>query len=69
MIHEALPLVKTIGCYARITNVASKTDAELEALAESDGDTLAGDGAIAADIATRIGNEVFPNEEDEEDDE
>lgn len=33
MIHEALPAVETIGCYARITNVASKTDDELAALA------------------------------------
>lgn len=33
MIHEALPAVRSIGCYARITNVASKTDAELAQLA------------------------------------
>lgn len=33
MIHEALPYVRSIGCYARITNVASKTDDELALLA------------------------------------
>ena len=33
MVHEALPLVESIGCYARITNVTSKTDEELAALA------------------------------------
>ena len=33
MIHEALPQVQGIGCYARITNVAAKTDDELAALA------------------------------------
>ena len=33
MIHEALPAVESIGCYARITNVAEKTDDELAALA------------------------------------
>ena len=33
MIHEALPLVESIGCYARIPNVASKTDEELARLA------------------------------------
>ena len=33
MVHEALPLVESIGCYARVTNVASKTDEELAALA------------------------------------
>lgn len=35
MIHEALPLVKSIGCYARITNISAKTDAELAALASA----------------------------------
>ena len=33
MIHEALPYVETIGCYARIPNVASKTDDDLALLA------------------------------------
>ena len=33
MIHEALPRVESIGCYARIPNVASKTDDELAMLA------------------------------------
>ena len=33
MIHEALPYVESIGCYARIPNVASKTDEELARLA------------------------------------
>jgi radical SAM superfamily enzyme YgiQ (UPF0313 family) len=33
MIHEALPRVESIGCYARIPNVAAKTDDELAMLA------------------------------------
>ena len=33
MIREALPQVTSIGCYARIPNIASKTDGELAALA------------------------------------
>lgn len=33
MIHEALPRVESIGCYARIPNVAAKTDDELALLA------------------------------------
>ena len=33
MIHEALPHVRSIGCYARIPNVAAKTDEELAMLA------------------------------------
>jgi radical SAM superfamily enzyme len=33
MIHEALPYVETIGCYARIPNVAAKTNEELAMLA------------------------------------
>ena len=33
MIHEALPYVESIGCYARIPNVAAKTDEELAMLA------------------------------------
>ena len=33
MIHEALPQVQGIGCYARVTNVAAKTDDELASLA------------------------------------
>lgn len=33
MIREALPRVESIGCYARIPNVASKTDDELTMLA------------------------------------
>ena len=33
MIHEALPAVESIGAYARIANIRSKTDAELKALA------------------------------------
>ena len=33
MIHEALPRVTSIGCYARIPNVAEKSDGELAALA------------------------------------
>ena len=33
MIHEALPYVESIGCYARIPNIASKTDDELALLA------------------------------------
>ena len=32
MIHEALPRVESIGCYARIPNVAAKTDEELALL-------------------------------------
>ena len=36
MIHEALPNVRSIGCYARIPNVTSKTDAELLAAAGYD---------------------------------
>lgn len=35
MIHEAMPNVRSIGSYARITNVASKTDEELAALAQA----------------------------------
>lgn len=35
MIHEAMPNVRSIGSYARITNVASKTDDELAALANA----------------------------------
>ena len=33
MIHEALPYVESIGCYARIPNVAAKTGDELAMLA------------------------------------
>lgn len=33
MIHEALPHVESIGCYARIPNVAAKTNDELAMLA------------------------------------
>ena len=33
MVHEALPNVRSIGCYARIPNVTAKTDKELKALA------------------------------------
>ena len=33
MIHEALPHVESIGCYARVPNVAAKTDEELAMLA------------------------------------
>ena len=33
MVHEALPHVQSIGCYARIPNVAAKTDDELALLA------------------------------------
>lgn len=40
MIHEALPNVRSIGCYARIPNVASKTDAELAALAAAGYDNI-----------------------------
>ena len=35
MIHTALPAVESIGCYARIPNVASKSDGELAALAQA----------------------------------
>lgn len=35
MIHTALPAVESIGCYARITNIAAKTDEELAALARA----------------------------------
>lgn len=40
MIHEALPNVQTIGCYARIPNVTNKTDAELVALAKAGYDNI-----------------------------
>ena len=40
MIHEALPAVQSIGCYARIPNVTSKTDAELSELAAAGYDNL-----------------------------
>jgi len=40
MIHEALPNVRSIGCYARIPNVTSKTDAELAALAAAGYDNI-----------------------------
>lgn len=35
MIHEAMPNVRSIGAYARITNITSKTDEELAALAQA----------------------------------
>ncbi len=34
MIHEALPAVESIGCYAAVPTIASKTDEELAMLAE-----------------------------------
>lgn len=40
MIHEALPNVRSIGCYARIPNVTSKTDADLAALAAAGYDNI-----------------------------
>ena len=40
MIHEALPNVRSIGCYARIPNVSSKTDGELAALAAAGYDNI-----------------------------
>ncbi len=40
MIHEALPNVRSIGCYARIPNVTSKTDTELAALAAAGYDNI-----------------------------
>ena len=40
IIHEALPNVQTIGCYARIPNVAAKTDEELAALAAAGYDNI-----------------------------
>ena len=32
MIHDAIPECRSIGCFARITDVAQKSDAELRAL-------------------------------------
>ena len=40
MIHEALPNVRSIGSYARIPNVTSKTDTELAALAAAGYDNI-----------------------------
>ena len=40
MIHEALPRVESIGCYARIPNVAEKTDEELALLAAKGYDNI-----------------------------
>ena len=34
-IHEHFPTCKTIGCFARVTDIASKTDEELAALREA----------------------------------
>lgn len=34
LIHEHFPTCKTIGCFARVTDIASKTDEELVALRE-----------------------------------
>lgn len=34
-IHEHFPTCKTIGCFARVTDIASKTDEELVALREA----------------------------------
>ncbi len=34
LIHEHFPTCKTIGCFARVTDIASKTDEELAALRE-----------------------------------
>lgn len=51
LIHKYLPQCKTIGCFARVTDIALKTDAELKALHELgyDGLTIGvetGDGEI-----------------------
>lgn len=35
LVHEYFPTVETIGCFARVTDVASKTDEELTALREA----------------------------------
>ena len=35
LIHEHFPTGKTIGCFARVTDIASKTDEELAALREA----------------------------------
>ena len=35
LIHEHFPTCKTIGCFARVTDIASKTDEELVALREA----------------------------------
>lgn len=35
LVHEYFPTVETIGCFARVTDVASKTDEELAALREA----------------------------------
>lgn len=35
LIHEYFPTCRTIGCFARVTDVASKTDEELAALREA----------------------------------
>lgn len=35
LIHEHFPTCKTIGCFARVTDIASKTDEELAALREA----------------------------------
>lgn len=35
LVHEYFPTCKTIGCFARVTDVASKTDDELAALREA----------------------------------
>ena len=35
LIHEHFPTCKTIGCFARVTDIASKTDEELAALCEA----------------------------------
>ena len=40
MIHESLPHVESIGCYARIPNVAAKTDEELALLAAKGYDNI-----------------------------
>ena len=35
LIHDHFPTCKTIGCFARVTDIASKTDEELAALREA----------------------------------
>lgn len=63
LIHKYLPECQTIGCFARVTDIALKTDSELKALHELGYDSITigaetGDGEILAFM-----NKGYPPEE------
>ncbi len=59
LIQKYIPSVKTIGCFARITDITSKTDRELESLHEAGYDSLTIGIETGDDEALRFMNKGY----------